>query len=98
MQTVNADYENLHQHLRQSVAGAPTGSLQITVIGICVLLNMIDGMDVLIVSYVAPVLAAEWALSASQVGWIFSAGLAGMMAGVSCSRRSPTGLDVGACC
>lgn len=47
----------------------------------CFLLNMLDGADVLVVSYAAPGLGAEWKISPQTLGLLFSAGLAGMTAG-----------------
>jgi len=54
---------------------------QILVVSICFILNMLDGMDVLILSYVAPALSADWKVSPESLGIVFSAGLAGMAAG-----------------
>ncbi|OAN52699.1 MFS transporter [Sphingobium sp. TCM1] len=54
---------------------------QILVVAICFILNMLDGMDVLILSYVAPALSADWEVSPESLGVVFSAGLAGMAAG-----------------
>jgi MFS family permease len=42
---------------------------------------MIDGMDVTILSYVAPALQQGWAIDADTMGAIFSAGLLGMALG-----------------
>ncbi|WP_207101746.1 MFS transporter [Paracoccus shandongensis] len=55
--------------------------LRIAVIFICFLLNAIDGMDIVIMSYIAPVLKAEWTLSPEALGTVFSASLAGMAVG-----------------
>ncbi len=54
---------------------------QIVVVAICFLLNMLDGMDVLILSYIAPALSADWKISPESLGVVFSASLAGMAAG-----------------
>lgn len=54
---------------------------QISVVGICFLINMLDGMDVLIMSYIAPALSVDWSISAARLGVVFSAGLAGMAVG-----------------
>lgn len=65
--------------------GADRGSswtpLQILVVAICVLINMLDGMDVMVIAYVAPAMAEDWSVSFEALGIIFSAGLAGMMIG-----------------
>ena len=51
------------------------------VVGTCVAINMLDGLDVLVLSYVAPALSKEWGLSGSALGSVFSVGLFGMMLG-----------------
>lgn len=55
--------------------------LQLLVVGLCVLINMLDGMDVMVIAYVAPALASDWGVGFEALGVIFSAGLAGMMIG-----------------
>jgi benzoate transport len=55
--------------------------LQIHTLLLCFLLNMLDGADVLVVSFVAPVLTQEWGVSDAVFGIIFSSGLAGMTLG-----------------
>jgi benzoate transport len=54
---------------------------QIMVVAICVLLNMIDGFDVLAISFTAPVIAKEWGVTPATLGVLLSAGLAGMALG-----------------
>ena len=60
--------------------GAMT-NFQIMVVAICTLLNMIDGFDVLAISFTAPVIAKEWAVNPATLGVLLSAGLAGMALG-----------------
>jgi MFS transporter, AAHS family, 4-hydroxybenzoate transporter len=55
--------------------------LQFTTIFICFLMNTLDGMDVMVVSYAAPAIGKEWAISPSALGVVFSAGLLGMTIG-----------------
>jgi len=50
-------------------------------IGVCVILNMFDGFDVLVISLTAPGISGEWSLTSSQLGLLFSAGLLGMVVG-----------------
>jgi MFS family permease len=50
-------------------------------IGVCVILNMFDGFDVLVISLTAPGIGDEWSLTSSQLGLLFSAGLLGMVVG-----------------
>ena len=55
--------------------------MQMAVFGICFLMNGIDGMDVLVISYAAPVLAEEWSIAPGALGVVFSAALLGMTFG-----------------
>ena len=56
----------------------PMRSMQLIVMGLCVTLNLLDGLDVLAMAFTAPAVAEAWALRADQVGLLLSAGLAGM--------------------
>ncbi len=60
--------------------GKVTG-LQISVFLICLLMNMLDGMDVMVIAYAAPSLADAWSIAPGTLGTIFSAGLLGMTLG-----------------
>jgi MFS transporter, AAHS family, 4-hydroxybenzoate transporter len=55
--------------------------LQYGTIFVCFLMNMLDGMDVLVISYTAPAIAKAWTVSPETLGTVFSAGLAGMTIG-----------------
>lgn len=55
--------------------------LQVATVALCFLLNMLDGADLLVMSFVAPVLSDEWAIAPEDLGIIFSASLAGMAGG-----------------
>ena len=65
----------------QSDSNAGWKPLQVIAVGLCFLLNMLDGADLLVMSFVAPVLSDEWAIAPSDLGVIFSASLAGMAGG-----------------
>lgn len=56
-------------------------SLEIRTLALCFILNMLDGADVLVVSFVAPVLTQAWEVSDAAFGVVFSSGLAGMTLG-----------------
>jgi benzoate transport len=47
-------------------------------IGLCVAISVLDGYDLLIISFGAPSIASEWQLSPRSIGLLFSAGLVGM--------------------
>ncbi|PKA96724.1 benzoate transport [Flavobacteriaceae bacterium MAR_2009_75] len=56
-------------------------SLQYATIFVCFLMNILDGMDVLVISYCAPAIAKSWVVGPEALGMVFSAGLAGMALG-----------------
>ena len=51
------------------------------VVALCFAINMADGIDVTILSFIAPRLQAEWQIGADIMGNLFSAGLLGMAIG-----------------
>jgi benzoate transport len=66
---------------RTLLRDSPMSPFQIMVVVLCTLLNMIDGFDVLAISFTAPVIAKEWGVAPVALGVLFSAGLAGMCTG-----------------
>jgi len=67
--------------IRNLVARSPMTAHQIAAVVVCVGLNMLDGFDVLVMSFTAAGVSAEWTLSGAQLGVLFSAGLVGMAVG-----------------
>ena len=61
-------------HLRES----RMTRFQVTVVVLCVALNMVDGFDVLAMSFTAPLVAREWGVDPATLGVLLSAGLVGM--------------------
>lgn len=59
----------------------PISRLQWRVFAVCFLMNALDGMDVLVISYAAPLLASDWSIAPTALGVVFSAGLLGMTSG-----------------
>ncbi len=70
-----------HEYLNDLIADKPMTAFQVFVVIMCFILNMNDGIDVLVVSYTGSEIMAEWGLSNALQGYIFSAGLAGMTLG-----------------
>ncbi|MFI7644338.1 MFS transporter [Nonomuraea sp. NPDC049400] len=64
--------------LRARVDGSPMSRMQWSAIVVCMLLNVLDGFDVLVMSYTSAAVSQEWSLSGSQLGLLLSAGLVGM--------------------
>lgn len=71
----------MNSNLKQRLDADPMGRFQCLAIGICIILNMIDGFDVLVMAFTAASVSAEWSLNGAQVGLLLSAGLFGMAAG-----------------
>jgi benzoate transport len=67
--------------VRVTIEQGVMSRFQIRAVAICTVLNMLDGFDVLVVAFTASALAADWALSGSQLGVLLSAGLFGMAGG-----------------
>ncbi|VWC27845.1 MFS transporter [Burkholderia arboris] len=64
--------------IRNTIDESPMSAFQTMAVTACVVLNMLDGFDVLSIAFAAPHLAAEWKLSGKEIGLLLSAGLAGM--------------------
>ncbi|MBF8269335.1 MAG: major facilitator superfamily MFS 1 [Gammaproteobacteria bacterium] len=56
---------------------------QIGVLIICVLMNMLDGMDVMVISYSGPTIQSEWGIDSQTLGIVFSLALLGMALGAA---------------
>lgn len=67
--------------LRNKIAESPMSRQQWFVVALAVLLNMLDGFDVLALAFTAKSIKTEMGLSDTQIGTLMSAGLFGMTAG-----------------
>ena len=67
--------------VRRLIDEAPMGRLQIAAIILCVLLNALDGFDVLAISFASPGIAAEWGVERAALGLVLSMELIGMAFG-----------------
>jgi benzoate transport len=63
------------------VKEGPMSRFQVLAVALCVLMNMLDGFDVLAMAFVGPQISAEWHLTGTQLGLLLSAGLFGMAGG-----------------
>jgi benzoate transport len=63
------------------IAHGKTSAFQLRAILICLMINMLDGFDVVIASYTAPIIAEQWKASPEWIGVFISASLLGMTAG-----------------
>ena len=69
------------QYFSKDVDQIKMTRVQYLSIAICFLMNILDGMDVLVVSYCAPAIAQDLSLGPKTLGVVFSAGLIGMAIG-----------------
>ena len=66
---------------RELLAKSPMTARQIAAIGVCVLLNALDGFDVLSISFASPGIAREWGIDRAALGVVLSMELIGMAVG-----------------
>ncbi len=66
---------------RAILAHENMGLLQIVGIGICIMLNALDGFDVLSISFASPGIASEWGIDRAELGVVLSMELIGMAVG-----------------
>lgn len=71
----------MNEDVRTVVQEGHMSAFQIVAVTICMAINMLDGFDVLAIAFTGPLIAKEWALSPTELGTLFSAGLAGMTLG-----------------
>ncbi len=68
---------DIKQHIDNNKMTGP----QYATVFICLLMNMLDGMDVMVISYTAPAIVKAWSITPEALGIVFSAGLLGMTIG-----------------
>jgi len=66
---------------RDKLLNEPMHRLQITIVAIMVLMNGLDGFDVLSIAFAAPGIAAEWGIDRAALGLVLSMELIGMSLG-----------------
>jgi benzoate transport len=63
------------------IAAERMGAFQIAAVVICILLNAVDGFDVLSISFASPGIAADWGVDRAALGLVLSMELIGMAVG-----------------
>ena len=66
---------------RKILGQSPMTAKQVLAIGLCVLLNALDGFDVLSISFASPGIAKEWGIDRAALGIVLSMELIGMGVG-----------------
>lgn len=85
--------QTLRNHFKSMIDDNEMSRYQMIIVAICFILNMNDGIDVLIVSFSGSDIIKEWSLSKAQMGYVFSSGLFGMTLG--CFFIAPMGDKIG---
>ena len=67
--------------IRERIDASAMSPYQWLIIGLCTLLNALDGFDVLAMAFTANRVSADFALNGAQLGVLLSSGLLGMAAG-----------------
>lgn len=67
--------------LRKTIDSSRMSSYQWFIVGLAVLLNALDGYDILAMAFTANAVSAEFGLNGGQLGLLLSSGLVGMAAG-----------------
>ncbi|MCY4477292.1 MAG: MFS transporter [Gammaproteobacteria bacterium] len=67
--------------VQEQIDNTPMSSFQVLAVSVCLAINMLDGYDVLVMSFAAPFVAEEWSLSDTVTGLLLSSGLVGMALG-----------------
>jgi MFS transporter, AAHS family, 4-hydroxybenzoate transporter len=86
-------YDHLQDKLKDLIDNSQMSVYQIIIVALCFILNMNDGVDVLVVSFTLGDIGKEWGLNDGALGYIASAGLAGMTLG--CFFIAPIGDKIG---
>src|ERR1700704_4322669 len=66
---------------RVQLRHGPMSLAQSLAAGLCVVINMMDGFDILAAGLTGPAVARDWSLRPTELGLLFSSGLAGMVIG-----------------
>ncbi|AOY95383.1 MFS transporter [Cupriavidus sp. USMAA2-4] len=67
--------------IRETINHGTMTRFQVMAVTICIVLNMLDGFDVLAMAFSASHISAAWHLTGKEIGVLLSAGLFGMAAG-----------------
>lgn len=70
-----------YQDPRTTIAKLPMGRMQIGIVILCMMLNAMDGFDVLAISFAAPGIVDEWGINRAVLGRLLSMELIGMAVG-----------------
>ena len=67
--------------LQDQINNTPMSRFQVLAVAVCLTINMLDGYDVLVMSFAAPFVASDWGVSDTITGLLLSASPIGMALG-----------------
>ncbi|WP_413249121.1 MFS transporter [Sinomonas flava] len=67
--------------VRTLINSSRMSSFQVQAVIICLVINMLDGYDTLVIAFSGPAVSKEFALTSTELGVVLSAGMLGMGAG-----------------
>lgn len=67
--------------VQDQINHTPMSRFQVMAVAVCLTINMLDGYDVLVMSFAAPFVAGDWTLSDTTTGLLLSASPIGMALG-----------------
>ena len=71
----------MSENIKETIQKNKMSKYQMVVVAICLMINMLDGFDVLVMAFTAASVAQEWQLVDTAIGLLLSAGLIGMACG-----------------
>ena len=79
---VDNTYVDSLSEVQSKLAESKFSTKQILIVLICLLVQMVDGFDVVAIAMAAPSIAQEWSMAPEVLGYVLSAELIGMTIGV----------------
>ena len=77
----------MKRDIKTLINDSPMSSFQFLAVSICVMINMLDGFDVLVMAFTATSISNEWSIDNKSLGFLFSAGFIGMAVGAALLSR-----------
>ena len=71
----------MNQDPQEILANSPMSTPQVVAVTMCILLNALDGFDVLAISFASPGISSDWGIERAALGVVLSMELIGMAAG-----------------
>ena len=67
--------------VREGISSQPMRAFQVRVVGICLVLTVVDGFEMLMMAFVTPALAKTWGFGQTESGYLLSSSIIGLALG-----------------